>query len=208
MQPSEAIEKLRKTSKDRNFKQTFDLIFSLRDVDMKKPENHIKTQVLLPHGRGKPVKVCCIVDKMVSKVKEISDTVVTKKELRGLPKDKKSISELVKGHEYFLAEVTLMVDVGKILGRYLGPKGKMPKPMPPNSDPKPLIERAKKSVRIFATNPTIQCGIGTEKMKDEEIEENLKTVHEEVVKQLPKGRNQIKNVYLKLTMSKPLEVTV
>lgn len=206
MEPLEAIVKLRESSKKRHFSQTFDLVFALKDIDMKKPENQIKAEILLPKGRGKEVKVCVIADQLAPKVKDISDMVVTKDELLKLKT--KKIKSLVEKNDFFFAEVSLMVQVGKILGKELGPRGKMPKPIPPGVEPKTLIERAKRSVRIKATTPTIQSGIATEDMKDEDVVENMKAVYEEIVKVLPKGRNQIKTVYLKLTMSPPVKVVI
>ena len=63
------------------------------------------------------------------------------------------------------------------MGISLGPRGKMPIPVPPNVDIKELIERYRKIILIRTRNqPIIQCRVGTENMKDEEIAENVQTV--------------------------------
>jgi large subunit ribosomal protein L1 len=137
MRLDEAIKQLRE-SKKRKFSQTFDLIINLGNIDLKKPENKFSKNIILPHGRGKDIGVSIISDRIAN--------AITKIELEKMSKDK--IKELVDKHEFFICEAPLMPLVGKILGRYLGPKGKMPTILPPGADPKKLVEDAKKSVRI------------------------------------------------------------
>ena len=205
MKIEEAINQL-KGSK-RNFVQTYDLIINLKNIDMKKPENNFSKEVQLPHGTGKEISVCVISENI--KEGENYD-VLRKSDIENI--DKKEAKKIARKYDFFLCEAPLMVLVGKNLGRYLGPKGKMPKPIPPNAGPSlinPLVEIAKKSVRIVAKgSPTIHTFVGKENMKDEEIKENIKKVIEEVEKTLPKGRSQIKSVLLKLTMSKPVKIDV
>jgi large subunit ribosomal protein L1 len=192
MKIEEAINQL-KGSK-RNFVQTYDLIINLKNIDMKKPENNFSKEVQLPHGTGKEISVCVISENI--KEGENYD-VLRKSDIENI--DKKEAKKIARKYDFFLCEAPLMVLVGKNLGRYLGPKGKMPKPIPPNAGPSlinPLVEIAKKSVRIVAKgSPTIHTFVGKE-------------VIEEVEKTLPKGRSQIKSVLLKLTMSKPVKIDV
>ena len=56
------IENLRKSSKKRNFSQTFDIIVSLKELDLKKPESKINEDVFIPHGKGKESKVVVFSD--------------------------------------------------------------------------------------------------------------------------------------------------
>ena len=205
MKIEEAISQL-KGSK-RNFVQTYDLIINLKNIDMKRPENNFSKEIQLPHGTGKEISVCVISET----VKEGENyDVLRKNDIEGI--DKKEAKNLVRKYDFFLCEAPLMVLVGKNLGRYLGPKGKMPKPIPPNANPSlinPLVEIAKKSVRIVAkASPTIHTFVGKEGMSNEQIKENVEKVIEEVEKTLPKGRSQIKSVLLKLTMSKPIKIDV
>jgi len=195
MQIKDAIKQLKEQEK-RKFSQTFDLIINLTNIDLKKPENKVNKELILPHGRGKEIRVGLITQK---------DTPAAK--LDELGKDKKAAKAFGKQFDFFLAEAPLMVAVGKNLGRYLAPKGKMPKPMPPGADPKRLIEDAKKSIRInVRESPTIHTIVGTEAMSDEQLFENVDFVLKNVEKILPKGRSQMKNALLKLTMSKPVKL--
>ncbi len=193
----EAIKKLRE-SKKRKFAQTIDLIINLRNIDLKKPENKFSKDVVLPHGRGKEISICVISD----------SNGVTKREIEDFARKKAAAKAFTKKYDFFLCEAPLMPLVGKILGRYLGPKGKMPKPLPPGRDPTPMVEQAKRMVRInVRDSPTIQLAIGSEDMDDTQIKANVEKVVEEVRKALP-AKAQIKNVYIKTTMGKPARVGV
>lgn len=195
----EAIKKMRGGDK-RKFSQTIDMIVNLRNIDLKKPENKFSKDVLLPHGRGKDVSVCII-----------SDTIsgsVGKNDIEGFAKDKSAAKQFTKKHDFFVCEAPLMPLVGKILGRYLGPKGKMPKLLPPGRDPKFIVDETKKSVRInLRDTPTIQIPIGAEDMQDSAIKENAEKVLEEIKKSLP-AKAQIKNAYIKTTMGKPVKIGI
>ena len=84
----------------------------------------------------------------------------------------------------------------------------MPRLLPPGKDPKYVIDETKKSIRINVRDaPTIQIGVSSESMSDAQIKENIERVIEEVRKSLP-AKAQIKNVYIKTTMGKPVKVGV
>ena len=60
-QLQKAIEEVRKNSTKRNFKQSFDLIINLKNLDLKKPEHQIELFIPLPNSKGKPVKICAFI---------------------------------------------------------------------------------------------------------------------------------------------------
>ena len=51
----EAVKKAKEESKPRNFTQSVDVVITIKDLDVKKPENRIDEEVFLPNGRGKDV---------------------------------------------------------------------------------------------------------------------------------------------------------
>lgn len=208
-----ALEKLRKEAKKRNFVQSVDFSIVLKDVDLKNPENKIDEFLVLPNGIGKDVKVCALVDKELStQAKEVCDKVILKDEFSKYAGKKKEIKKLANDYDYFIAQATVMTDVAATFGKVFGPKGKMPNPkagcvVPPKADLKPLVERLKKTVRIQAKKqPVISTIVGKENMDNEKLAENIKTVYDFVVKKLPRGEQQIKKKYVKLTMSKPVVI--
>lgn len=199
MKLDEAIAKAREGEK-RKFSQTFDLIVNLRNIDLKKPENKFSKDIILQHGRGKDVSVCVMSDTLSGGV--------GKNEIEDFARNKSAAKQFTKKHDFFVCEAPLMPLVGKILGRYLGPKGKMPKLLPPGRDPKSIIDDTKKSIRInLRDTPTIQIAIGSEDMTDVQVKENIERVLEEIRKSLP-AKAQIKNAYVKTTMGKPVKIGV
>ncbi len=197
------IKELREKSKKRNFVQTFDLIINLKEFDVKKPENKITEDIALPHGRGSEAKVVIFSDS----IKDVDAQVLTSADIEKIAKNKREVRRIAKNTDFFLAEPKLMPLVGKYFGQFLGPRGKMPKIISGNIEK--LIENYKKSVRIRIKDaPVVQCLVGKENMKDEEIAENIETVIETLKAKLPKGKQNIGEVLLKLTMSKPIKIEV
>ena len=200
----DAIKKARETDK-RNFKQSFDLAINLKNIDMKKPESKIKTEVKMPHGTGKDWKIGVIVDSLSSQAKDTKNVIVIKKDaLEGFAKNKKEAKRVTKQCRYFLAEASLMPMVGKILGPVLAPKNLMPNPIPANANLSAVIDEKINVLKIqLKDSPTIHVPIGAEDMEDEKLAENADAVIKNVIAKLPKGKEQIKNYVIKLTMGKP-----
>ncbi len=199
----EKIKELRKNAKKRNFVQTFDLIVNLKDIDMKSPEARINEDVFLPHGKGKDASI--VIFSNSHKEEDVGVPVYTEAEIIQLGKNKREAKKLARKTDFFFAEPQLMPLIGRHLGVVLGPRGKMPKVIA--GDVKKMIESYKKAVRIrLKNNPVIQIPVGKEDMDDEKVAENIMHALEAIEKLLPKGSQNIKNVLLKLTMSKPVEL--
>ncbi len=100
-----------------------------------------------------------------------------------------------------------MVLIGKTLGAVLGPKGKMPKPLPPQADPRSIIARLEKSVKVrVKDDPVIHVPVGTEEMTDEQISDNILAVFKIVENKLPNGKENIGTIYLKTTMGRSVQL--
>jgi large subunit ribosomal protein L1 len=205
-----AVGEARKASKKRNFTQSFDLAINLRDVDMSKPENRLAEEVVLPKGRGKPVKVAVIAgDELAPAAKEHADLVITREELEELAKDKKKAKKLANDIDFFIAQAELMPLIGRFLGPVLGPRGKMPKPVPPNAPIAAIVERLRRTVRLRTKDkPVIHVAVGSEEMSDEEIAQNVEAVLSHLERKLDKGMGNIKSVYIKTTMGPSVRVEV
>lgn len=203
----ESFEELKEGSKERNFLQTVDLVVNLGDVDLSNPENRFSSDIVLPNGRGKEREICVIADSKISEAKKLDVNILSESELEDLEGERNEIKKIAGENDYFMAEASLMEKIGKVLGPVLGPRGKMPSPFPPGADLEELLERSEKSLTVkVAEEPLVQLPVGTEDMKPSEIEENVKAVLGEIERNLPKGPQNIDSVYLKLTMSEPVEV--
>ncbi|HDI10268.1 MAG TPA: 50S ribosomal protein L1 [Euryarchaeota archaeon] len=206
----EAVERAIKEAKERKFKQSVELLIGLRDLDLKKPENRINTEVVLPHGRGKEVKVGVIASgDLLQKGKEMGLETISKEDLQKLAEDKRRAKKLAKRIDFFIAQADLMPLVGRFLGPVLGPRGKMPKPVPPVAELTPMVEKLKRTVRMrVKDNPAINLPVGSEDMDPREIAENVVAVLDHLEGILPKGRHNISSIHVKTTMGPSIKVEV
>lgn len=199
----EAVKKAKEQSKPRNFTQSIDVVINIKDLDVKKPENRFDEEVTLPNGRGKDVKIGFIADgELALQAKNAgADLVITKEELQEIGKNRKDAKKLANKTNFFVAQADLMPQVGRFLGPVLGPRKKMPKPVPASAKPELLMERLQSTVKIgFKDQPSIQTLVGTQEMSDEDIAENIEAVLTVLDRNLEKGRKQIKSMYIKTTM--------
>ncbi len=187
---------------ERGFGETVELSVNLKDLDLSVPKNRLEDEVQLPNGRGKPVKVAVFGSpELIQKVRNVADLLVPTNELDEFAKDKKATKKAVGGIDFFLAEAPLMPTIGKRLGTVLGPRGKMPRPVPPGSDPTNLVNALKRSIRIRSKgNRTFHAPVGTRAMKPEQIAQNVDAVLNRILGKLERGRTNIESVYVKTTM--------
>ena len=203
MELKNALEQLRKESKKRNFDQTVDLIVNLKGIDIRK--DNINAVINIPH-KVKEKKVCGFLTEKNDLIKTI-----TKPEFQKY-KDKAALKSLVDEFDFFIAHASLMPSVATTFGKALGPVGKMPSPQlgvitqETSEIIKSLLEKISKSIKIRAKEASIKVGAGKESMKDEEIIENVKAIYDGIVQALPTKRENVKNVQIKFTMSKPKEI--
>lgn len=201
------IREAKEKSKKRNFVQTWDLIISLKNINLKKPENKLNLEFPLPEGRGKESRIIFIVDMLLPEAKKTKALVITKNELEKLGRDKKKLKKYASEYDSWFCEAPLMPLVGKTLGIVLGPRGKMPRPIPPKGSVQPFVEMSKRMVKIrIKDSPVIHVPVGTENMKEEQIMKNVISMMNFVKEKLPKGASNIKGAHLKLTMGRPVKL--
>lgn len=204
-----AISEAKEKGKGRNFRQSIDVYFNLRDLDVKDQKNRIVRDVLLPKGLGTQRKVCVIASgDLALRSEEAGAGVLTREDLGALAKDRKKVKELANQYDYFVAQADMMPLVGRTLGSVLGPRGKMPKPIPPNASIKGVLTRLANTVTIRTQReqPIINATIGNEEMDDRELAENLAALVESVESALPRGEQNIKSILVKTTMGPPVRV--
>ncbi len=205
------IEELKKNSPKRKFTQSVELVVKLREVDLNKPESRINELMELPNPPNKPVKVCVIAGgEMALRAKQGgADEVISREDLEKLAKDKKAAKKMANSYQHFIAEAPLMPLVGKSLGAILGPRGKMPTPVPPNAPVADIIKKHRKMVRVRVRNqPVIQCRIGTDDMEDSKIVENINAVLTGLERRLERGTKNIDSLMVKQTMGPRLKIPV
>lgn len=203
-QLKQALVKLRE-GKVRKFDQTLDLIVNLQKFNVKK--DSVNVFISVPY-KIKEKKIGGFLE-----VKHKDIDTITPDQFKKY-NDKKELKKLVKKYDFFIAQASLMPKVATTFGRVLGPAGKMPSPQMGiimNADDK-IIEELKgkinNSVKIRTKEASIKIPIGKQSMKDEELIENITTVYNRVLKELPREKENIKNVELKFTMTKPEKIQI
>ncbi|MGQ9719943.1 MAG: 50S ribosomal protein L1 [Candidatus Jordarchaeum sp.] len=204
----EALRKAKQSSKKRNFMQSIELAVNMKGIDLKKPENRLNTDLTLPNEIGKDPKVCFIATgDLAVRAKEAGFFVIDKDELDELSRNKKNVKNLASEYDFFVARADLMPQVGKTLGSVLGPRGKMPKPVPPNAEVGSIVDQYKKNVRLrMRTNPMINLRVGSEDMDENKIADNVQSIISFLEGKFEKGTRHIKSVYLKTTMGPAIKV--
>lgn len=187
---------------ERKFSETVEVSINLKDLDLTVPKNRLEDDVPLPNGRGRNVKVALFGSpELLLKAKGAADVTFAPGQLDDLVKDKKAAKKLVEEIDFFLAEAPLMPTIGKRLGVVLGPRGKMPRPVPPGSDPTNIILALKRSIRVRSKgNRTFHAPVGTRTMPADQIAQNVDALLNRIVGKLERGRLNIESVYVKTSM--------
>lgn len=202
-----AIKEAKEKGKGRNFRQSVDVVFNLKEFDIKDQKNRISADIALPSGRGKDIEICVIGSgDLALRAKEIGTGVLTREDLEALSKDKKKVKELARKYDFFVAQADMMPLVGRTLGSVLGPRGKMPKPIPPNANITAVVERLRRTITVKTQRDQaiINSCIGTEEMDDRELAQNLVALVEGVERNLPRGDQNIGSIVVKTTMGSPV----
>ena len=198
----ESIKQAIESAKERKFVEYVEAAINLKDVDLSNPKNRINEEVILPTGRGKKVKVAVFGSgELAVKARDAADLVILSEEIDTFVDDKKKAKQMVINHDFFVAEAPLMPIIGKRLGIYLGTRGKMPKPIPPQADPVPIINNLRKTIRMRSKErKTLHVPIGIKDMKPEDLAENFEVVFKRLEERLERGKMNIDSIYIKTTM--------
>ncbi len=203
-QISQMITEAKKNQKERKFKQSLELIMVFKDIDVKKGFA-INETVQLPKKLNQPASVCVIAsgDLGLKAKNANADKVVDGTQLAQIGTNKRESRKLINGYDFFLADTQLMANVGKTLGQFMGPRGKMPTPVPFNAPIESILDRFRSSIRVRLRNSlSLACKIGDESMADEDLAANANAVISTIEKKLPSGDKNIKKVMVKTTMGK------
>ena len=194
---SEAI-KLLKGLKSRKFDETVDLAIKL-NIDAKKTDMNVRGSFVLPNGTGKAKKVLVITK---TKADEASEAEFVGAE---------DMLEKIEKENWFdfdtiVATPEMMPALGK-LGKVLGPKGLMPnrKLGTVTTNVAEAISNIKKGMVEYKNDSygNVHVSIGKLSFKEDKLEENLRAIVAEIVKNKPNGVKGafVKNVSLSSTMS-------
>ena len=197
------IKAAKEATKKRKFKQSIEMIMVFKDIDVKK--GFALNEIVQLPKTSSPATVCVMATgDMGSKAKQAkADAVIGTEELDKFATNKRESRKFINKYDFFLADTQVMPVVGKTLGQLLGPRGKMPTPVPFNAPIESFLSRFRSSIKVRA-RATLSCSvkIGDESMEDADLAVNAHAVLSAVEKKLPNGEKNIKRVMIKATMGK------
>ena len=186
----------------RKFRESVDITVNLKNIDLSQPKNRIDETILLPHQLG-GVKIAVLgKGDITTRGREAkADLVLPAEEIERLGGAPREARKIAAEYRFFIAETTVMSQVGRFLGPRLGPRGRMPTPVPPGTDIKPMIDRLRQSVKIRTKDrTTFHARVGSTEMDPSLIAENIDAVMKRIESVLEQGHLNIRSVYVKTTM--------
>ena len=203
---ADMIKEAKTGGKQRKFKQSVEMILVFKDIDVKK--GFALNEVVQLPKTSSPSTVCIMATgDMGQKAKAAkADAVVGSDELDKFAANKRASRKFINKYDFFLADTQIMPVVGKVLGQLLGPRGKMPTPVPFNASIESFLQRFRASIKVRArATLAMSCKIGDESMDDADLAINAHAVLSAVEKKLPNGDKNLKRIIVKTTMGKPVK---
>ena len=202
------IQEAKKSEKERKFTQSLELYLIFKDIDVKKgfALNEI---IQLPKQMSQPAAICVMAsgDMGIKAKNANADQVINGDELNKLAENKRETRKLINKYDFFVADTKLMANVGKTLGQLLGPRGKMPTPVPFNAPIESFLNRFKSSIRVRLKNSlSLSCKIGDVTMSESDVASNAVAIINAIEKKLPNGDKNIRKIMVKTTMGKAIKL--
>lgn len=207
---TQAIKDALEHAPERKFVESVDITFTIRDVDLKNPNNRIKEEIRLPSGRGKELKIAMFAaGEAATKAKDAGIHVFTPQEIEEFGGQKGKAKKMANSFDFFLSEVPHMGLIGRYLGVVLGPRGKMPRPVPPTLDPAVIAAGLKSTVVVKSGDRmTFHAAIGTAKQSHEELTANAMEIYNRVISKLERGIGNIRSLFIKTSMGPAQRIEV
>lgn len=203
---AEIIKEAKAATKERKFTQAIELIVNFKDIDVKK--GFALNEVVQLPKTSSPATVCVMATgDMGLKAKAANaDSVIGTEELDKFATNKRESRKFINKYDFFLADTQVMPLVGKTLGQLLGPRGKMPTPVPFNAPIDAFLARFRSSIKVRTrASLSVSCKIGDVTMEDNDLAINAHAVLNIIEKKLPNGEKNIKRIMVKTTMGKPVK---
>ena len=192
----------------RNFRETVDLAVNLRDLDLNDPSQRVDESVVLPAGTGQETRIVVFASgETALRAEAVADEVLDGDDLEELGDDTDAAKDLADETDFFVADASLMQDIGRYLGTVLGPRGKMPTPLQPDDDVVETVNRMKNTVQLRSRDRrTFHTRVGAQDMDSDEIADNIDVIIRRLEANLEKGPLNIDSMYVKTTMGPAVEV--
>ena len=205
-----AIQQALDDSPERKFVESVEIAFTLKDVDLKNPANRIQEEVRLPSGRGKPIRITMFAGgEMATKAKAAGIDVIDPATIEDIAGNRQQARKIANKSDFFLSEIPHMGTVGRFLGVVLGPRGKMPRPVPPNLEPGMIAAGLKVTAVVRSRDRiTFHTAVGSREQGLDDLTTNAMAVWNRVTGKLERGASNIRSCYIKTSMGPSVKVEV
>ena len=205
-----AIQQAIDGAPERGFVESVEISFTIKDVDLKVPTNRIQEEVRLPSGRGKPIKIAIFAGgEVATKAKAAGIDIIDPETIEDLGGNRQKARKLAKRYDFFLSEIPHMGTVGRFLGGVLGPRGKMPRPVPPTLDPAALAGGLKDTAIVRSRDKgTFHTAGGSREQGSDDLTANAVARWDRVTGKLERGAGNIRSCYIKPSMGPSVKVEV
>ena len=203
-----AIQQALEESPERKFVESVEISFTLKDVDLKNPANRIQEEVRLPSGRGKPVRIAMFAGgEMSAKARAAGLDVIDPMTIEDIGGNRQQARKMANKYDFFLSEIPHMGTVGRFLGVVLGPRGKMPRPVPPNVDPAMIANGLKDTAVVRSRDKiTFHAALGSREQGLNDLTLNAMAIWNRVMSRLERGTGNIRSCYVKTSMGPSCKV--
>ena len=204
----QAVSRALEDAPERNFRETVDLAINLRDLNLDDPANRVDESIVLPSGTGQDTSIVVFAEgETAVRAQDVADEVLDADELEDLGDDDDEAKDLADDTDFFVAEASMMQDIGRYLGTVLGPRGKMPTPLQPDDDIVETVNRMKNTVQLRSGDRrTFHTRVGAEDMDADDIADNIDVILRRLRGELEKGPLNVDSIYVKTTMGPAKQV--
>lgn len=173
-----AVSRALEAAPPRNFRETVDIAVNLRDLDLADPNNRVDEGIVLPRGTGQETRIAVFAEgETALRAEDVADEVLDNDALSELGDDQDAAKDLASETDFFVAEASMMPDIGRHLGTVLGPRGKMPTPLQPDDDVVEVVNRMKNTVQLRSgERKTFHTLVGSADMPPSEIADNIDVI--------------------------------
>ena len=146
---------------------------------------------------------------MATKARDAGIEVIDPATIEELGGNRQRARKVARDFDFFLSEIPHMGPIGRFLGVVLGPRGKMPRPVPPVADPG-VIANGLKSVAVVRSRDkvTFHTVAGTRAQDLDALVKNTMEIWKRVTSKLERGAGNIRSFYIKTSMGPAIKVEV
>ena len=203
----EAINQILTTRKERKFKESVDLQVNLKNYDVQK-DKRFAGSLRLPVNCRPRMTVCVICDlAMVDTATKAGLAHQTMDDLKKLNKNKKLVKKMCAGYDAFLASESIIKTIPRVVGPHMNRAGKFPTAVSAAESLTEKVAELQSTIK-FQLKKVLCLGacVGHVDMDQEDLRKNINLSVNFLVSLLKKNWQNLKSVYIKTTMGKPVRI--